>query len=40
MDERCEHTQMEMKPTELKNVHIQRCVNCGFEHWHYEDAHG
>jgi len=40
MQQMCPHLDFEMKPTEVKNVHIQRCQDCGFEMWHHEDSHG
>ena len=37
----CSHPVMECAPDkQVKNVFIQRCSACGYEQWHYEDAHG
>ncbi len=36
----CSHKVIEILDSELKHVSIQRCTLCGWERWHYDDAHG
>jgi len=36
----CAHYEMEWKFSGMRGIDIQKCKACGYEKWHYEDAHG
>ena len=39
-EESCSHYEMEWQFPYVPSVTINRCKDCGYESWHYEDAHG